>query len=653
MCGISGVLAPRPSAELSSIARRMNDSLRHRGPDMADEWTEAGANVALAHRRLSIVDLSPEGRQPMLSATGRYVISFNGEIYNHRAMRAALIAKGHGFRGGSDTEVLLAAIEQDGIVAAVRACAGMFAFALWDRHRQELHLVRDRLGKKPLYYGRSGGYFVFASELKAIMAVPMFDVSIERAALTSYLRHQYVPAPLSILRGIRKLPAGTHLVASVDEVGEPHPYWSIEEVARRGRAAPAPADEAAALDHIDGLVRLAVRERMVADVPVGSFLSGGIDSSLVSAIMQSESREPIDTFTIGFEEAEFDESASAAAVARSIGSRHHMLCMRADDFLSTVPLLPQIYDEPFADPSAIPMFCIARHARERVTVCLSGDGGDELFGGYGRYGIAGKLGRGIEMLPGWLRGTIADGIDTISPTAWDRIFRYLPRSAGNGLRGDMSGDRMHKLASLFRSASAAKLYSSMTSVHDRPERLVLGGIETEGPPMPDLGDPLRQMMLVDISRYLPDDILVKVDRATMAVGLEARAPLLDHRLVEYSWTLPNGMLWRDGRGKQPLHALFRRYLPAELADRPKRGFSVPIEAWLRGPLRGWANGLLDPDLLAADGFLAAEPIGRMWAEHLGGARNWAFQLWTILMFQNWKRHWSDVLTAPPTRSVAA
>ena len=653
MCGISGVLGDRPPSELLFIARQMNDSLRHRGVDMSGEWTEPSACIAMAHRRLSILDLSPDGRQPMESASGRYIITFNGEIYNHRALRTELQAMGHHFRGGSDTEVLLAIIERHGLVKALASCDGMFAFALWDRLHRTLHLARDRLGKKPLYYGWRGPYFVFASELKAFMAVPMLDLSIDRAALTSYLRHQYVPGPFSILSGIRKLPAGTHIDVTLEGSGEPLPYWSMREVAQAEGRESTSADDQIVIDEVDRLLKRAVADRMIADVPVGAFLSGGIDSSLISAVMSQCADGPIDTFTIGFEEPEFDESSHAAAVAQAIGSRHHMVRMSADLFLATVPMLPQIYDEPFADPSAIPMFHIARHARERVTVCLSGDGGDEMFGGYSRYQIAARLGRGVELLPSWLRNAFAGGIDAVSPAMWDRAFRYWPSRAGNGLRGNMSGDRMHKLAALVRSESADSLYRSMTSVHDEPERLVVGGMEAAEAIEAGLGDPLRQMMLVDALRYLPDDILVKVDRATMAVGLEARAPLLDRALVEYSWRLPRGFLVRDGLGKWPLHALFRRYLPAELADRPKRGFSVPIETWLRGPLRQWAEDLLDGDVLASEGFFAVAPVRKLWREHLAGHRNWSFQLWSILTFQNWKRHWQASLNAASARELAA
>jgi len=645
MCGISGLIADRPSAALRATVCRMNESLRHRGPDMAGEWIDAEAGIALAHRRLSILDLSPEGRQPMVSSSGRYVISFNGEIYNYRALREDLIARGHRFHGGSDTEVLLAAIEQYGVVPAVRACAGMFAFALWDRNRRELHLFRDRIGKKPLYYGWNGGDFLFASELKAIMAACRGGMEIDRAALTAYLRHQYVPAPQSILRGISKLPAGAHLLVTAEGAAQPRPYWSIAQTALAGQDDPVAGDDEAMLGRVEEVLRRAVRERMVADVPVGAFLSGGIDSSLTSALMQQESREPISTFTIGFEETEYDESAHAEQVAKAIGSRHHMVRMSAAGFLDTVPDLPRIYDEPFADPSAIPMFHIARFARETVTVCLSGDGGDESFGGYGRYRIAGKLGRGIAFLPPWLRGSIAGGIDALSPATWDRIFRYVPVGAGSALRGDMSGDRLHKLAALFRSENVEALYNRLTSVHPDPQALVIGGTEPQTPLAGVLDDPLRQMMLIDSARYLPDDILVKVDRATMAVGLEARAPLLDHRLIELAWRLPTAALLREGKGKWPLHALFKRHLPPALADRPKRGFSVPIEQWLRGPLRNWADELLDADLIRSQGLLEPEPIGRMWAEHLSGHRNWSFQLWTLLMFQNWLRHWQPVLSS--------
>ena len=649
MCGISGILSRMAPDRLRARARRMNDCLAHRGPDMADIWCDADAAIALGHRRLSILDLSADGAQPMHSESGRYVIVFNGEIYNYRALREDLIARGHRFRGNSDTEVLLAAIEQFGMVQAVRQCAGMFAFALWDWEARKLHLVRDRLGKKPLYYGWNGPAFLFASELKAIIAAAPERLDVDREALTAYLRHQYVPAPRSIFRGISKLPPGTHVTVSLEGNSEPLPYWSLADVAVEAQKA-SPDGEEAVLDNVEQLIRRAVRERMVADVPVGAFLSGGIDSSLISALMQQESAEPIRTFTIGFEEPDYDESGHAAQVAAAIGSRHHMVRINAGAFLATVPQLPVIYDEPFADPSAIPMFSIARFAREHVTVCLSGDGGDEVFGGYGRYRIASRLGQGINLLPGWLRGTIAGGIGAISPAAWDRLLRYMPISTGSALRGDMSGDRLHKLALLFRSDDAGKLYRNLTSVHHRPDRLVIGGLEPPDTLHAPLDDPLHQMMLIDSLRYLPDDILVKVDRATMAVGLEARAPLLDHRLVEYAWRLPSSQLVKDGAGKWPLHALFRRHLPAVLADRPKRGFSVPIETWLRGPLRGWADDLLDPALLRAQGLLHPAPIGRMWAEHLSGDRNWSFQLWTLLMFQNWHRHWHDILT-PSARLV--
>lgn len=649
MCGISGILARRSPAELHSTISRMNLSLSHRGPDMSDEWVDGDAHIALGHRRLSILDLSPEGLQPMASASGRYVITFNGEIYNHRGMRAELAAKGHRFRGSSDTEVLLAAIEERGLVEAIRECAGMFAFAVWDRELRELHLVRDRLGKKPLYYGWHNGQFLFASELKAFMEVADVGMAIDRSALASYLRYQYVRAPQSILSGIRKLPQGTHLRVTIEAVGEPEPYWSIEEAAFEGLAAPRPGSDETLLDELEQLIRSAVRTRMVADVPVGAFLSGGIDSSLISALMQQEADRPISTFTVGFEEPEFDESPHAEAVASAIGANHHAVRLRADDFLDTVPALPELYDEPFADPSAIPLFHIARFARQYVTVCLSGDGGDEMFAGYGRYRIAGRLG----AIPPLLRSMIAGGIDTIPAKIWNLALSRLQISAGSDLRGELSGDRIQKLAVLLRSESLERLYRSLTSVHDEPERFVLDGTEALEPAPRALHDPLRQMMLIDSCRYLPDDILVKLDRATMAVGLEARAPLLDHRVVEWAWHLSTRKMLRDGRGKWPLRALFGRHLPAELAERPKRGFSVPIADWLRGPLRGWAEALIDPELLRADGLLDPEPIERLWTEHLSGSRNWSFQLWTILTFQNWIGHWRGSLTAASRPSLAA
>ena len=627
---------------------RMNRSLHHRGPDMGDEWVDAEGQVALGHRRLAIVDLSLDGLQPMASASGRYMLSYNGEIYNFRKLKAQL-APHQDFRGGSDTEVLLAAIEHWGLTSAVRRCAGMFAFALWDRQRRELHLVRDRLGKKPLYFGMHEGKFLFASELKAIIAASHGGMAVDRDALISYLRHQYVPAPQSILSGISKLPQGTCLRVTADEIGTPVPYWSLDAVASTSAGKSAPQSESALLDVLEAEVRGAVRRRMIADVPIGAFLSGGIDSSLVSAIMQQEAPQPISTFTMSFDEPEFDEAPQASAVAQAIGTQHHAIRLGADDFLDTVPALPEIYDEPFADPSAIPVYHLARFAREHVSVCLSGDGGDELFAGYGRYRIAHRLG----TIPRPLRSVLAASIDSVPPALWGHILRLAAIGAGADLRGDLTGDRMRKLAVLLRSVSFDELYRKMTSVHERPEELVISGREIVERAGRAPSDKWRRMMLCDGQRYLPDDILVKLDRATMAVALEARAPLLDHRLVEAAWSMPIEILQRDGRGKWPLRALLARHIPQELIDRPKRGFSVPIATWLRGPLRGWAENLLATDLLLADGLLNPVPIRRTWAEHLSGARDWSFQLWTILTFQNWLAHWRSSLKAETQPSLAA
>jgi asparagine synthase (glutamine-hydrolysing) len=656
MCGLSGVFDGAGRADLGALrtlALGMAATLRHRGPDSGGVWVDDAARLALAHRRLAIIDLSAEGRQPMHSVNERWVIVFNGEIYNFRTLRAELIAAGDHFRGASDTEVLLAALDRFGLDRALERITGMFAFALWDRATRTLHLVRDRLGKKPLYFGWLGQSFVFASELKALAAHPEFAPEVDRGALSALLRYQYIPAPHSIWRGICKLPAGTRLAISLDDrearstaglLDRIRPYWCAKTIAEAGQAEPPPTSDAHALERLDALLGEAVAERMIADVPLGAFLSGGIDSSVIVALMQRHSARPVKTFTVGFAEQNYDEAADARQVANHLGTEHTELYVTPREAREVIPALPDIYDEPFADPSQIPTFHIARLARRHVTVCLSGDGGDEVFGGYQRYFVASGLDRRLRAWPPWLRRSAAGAMTALAPQAWDALLRRAQPRLPAGVRGHWSGDRMHKLAGLMRSADRDDLYHSLIRLANDPRAMLIDGSE---PPAvfsdpgraPRLDDYTHRMMYYDTVSYLPDDILVKIDRASMAVSLEARAPLLDHRVVEFAWTLPLSAKVRDGRGKWLLRQLFHRYLPEALASRPKQGFGVPLADWLRGPLRDWAETLLAEARLAEEGFFRPQPVRRKWQEHLSGTRNWSAGLWSVLMFQAWQERW--------------
>lgn len=662
MCGIAGIVDHRLAGngtEAARIAALMSDQLRHRGPDSHGVWTDEPAGLALAHRRLAIVDLSPDGGQPMVSGSGRYVITYNGEIYNFATLRDELLRSGAAFRGHSDTEVLLALIERYGLAEAIRRSVGMFAFALYDRHERRLHLVRDRLGKKPLYFGQIGGAFVFASELKAIVRHPRFGGEIDRDALAAYFRHLYVPAPWSIWRGIYKLPPGSMLAIDVERNGsEPagalldriETYWDARTIAEEGAADPLALSAEQSVDRLEEVLSLAVRERMMADVPLGAFLSGGIDSSVVVALMQRQASSPVKTFSIGFDEAFYDEAEAARKVAAHLGTDHHEALVGPDDTLSVVPVLADMFDEPFADPSAVPTYLVSKLARRDVTVCLSGDGGDELFSGYGRYALADNLGRAIDRFPGWLRTTASSGIRTVPTPLWDAALQMLPTRSIAGLRGGYSGHRLHKLADLLASADRDELYHSLQSATERPADWVHGGAEAlppfaTPPSGTRLAHPIHRMMYWDTVTYLPDDILVKVDRASMAVSLEARAPLLDHRVAELAWTIPLQTHRRDGKGKWLLRQLFARHLPAEWSKRQKQGFSVPVSEWLRGPLRSWAEALLDPERLEAEGILQPRPITRLWQDHLSGRRDYGAQIWAVVMFQAWREAWQPAAAA--------
>jgi asparagine synthase (glutamine-hydrolysing) len=574
----------------------------------------------------------------MPSTSGRYWLVFNGEIYNYRALRDTLRTQGVAFRGHSDTEVLLALIERDGLETALGQCVGMFAIALWDRDRGVLSLARDRFGEKPLYVGRCRGGVAFASELSALRTLPGVSGEIEPAALAAYLRHGYVPAPMSMLRDVVKLEPGTIATFAAPVYGSASTtrYWSVRDAARSGLATPLAGSDEARVEQLDSLLRGAVADQMVADVPLGAFLSGGIDSSLIVALMQAQSARPVRTFTIGFRESAFDEAPHAEAVARHIGTDHTTMFVTAKDALDVIPRLPSIYSEPFADSSQIPTVLVAKLAREHVTVALSGDGGDELFGGYARYPLAMRAWPRVGGLPYPMRRATRAMITAVGAGTWNRALGPM----GLMSRG-VTGDRVHKLATLIDTRTFPDFYLHLVSAWRRPQDLLPGVVEQDtairAPFNAGRGGLLADMMFRDQVSYLPDDILVKVDRAAMAASLETRAPLLDHRVAEFAWQLPTKCWQRDGQGKWIVRQVLDRYVPRPLIDRPKQGFGVPIAEWLRGPLRDWADDLLSPDALRHDGIFRAEPVLQTWKEHRDGTRNWAPSLWHLLMFQAWRR----------------
>lgn len=631
MCGIAGYWDPRGSIDgREERLRLMTRAIAHRGPDADGHWIAEANGVGLGHRRLSILDLSDAGAQPMHSATGRYVIVFNGELYNWQDLRREEEGFGARWRGHSDTEILLAMIERQGLSTAIRRCAGMFAFALWDRQERRLSLVRDRLGEKPLYYGRPGGTLLFASELKALRAHPSWRGAVDDAAVAEFLQVGYVSAPRSIYRDVEKVAPGTIVTFASD--GESRPqvevYWSARDVAVAGLRDPLRLGDDAALEMLDAALRRTVGEEMVADVPVGAFLSGGIDSSLVVAYMRGASKVPVRTFTVSFAERAYDEGDYAAAVAKALGTEHRSITLDTDTALGLIPELPRLYDEPFADPSAIPTTLVSRLARQHVTVALSGDGGDEVFGGYWRHFFGPRLWDRIRPVPRGARAGAAGLLAAPSPAAWDRLHAWASAVVPKLRKLHAPGDRIHKLAAVLATRSPAELY-------DRLLGYTSSGTSPRLPPLEGASF-AEQMMLADLLGYLPDDILVKVDRAGMSVSLEGRAPFLDHRIVELAWRLPLRQRIRAGEGKWPLRQLLRRQLPAELFERPKMGFAVPLDGWLRGPLREWAGSLLAPATLHAAGGIDVETVGSWWQAHLSGRSNRSRQLWPVLMYVGWR-----------------
>jgi asparagine synthase (glutamine-hydrolysing) len=634
MCGIvgflrSGTLETNDSAVLACMAQQ----LEHRGPDAGGAWLDAAAGIALGHRRLSIIELSAAGAQPMASHSGRLLIVFNGEIYNHLELRAALEAQRAAppWRGHSDTETLLAAISHFGMEDSLRRARGMFAFALWDRDSRKLTLARDRLGEKPLYYGRLGGVLLFGSELKALRAHPAFAAEIDRDAVGQLARRGYVAAPASIYRGIAKLPPGCTVVlqSASTAMPEPRAWWSLREAAMRGLAVPFTGSAREAEDELDRLLGDAVVEQTIADVPLGAFLSGGVDSSTVVALLRARSGRPVRTFTIGFNEARFDESPHAAAVAAHLGTDHTTQIVSPRDALEVVPRLSSIYDEPFGDSSAIPTQLVSAFARRQVTVSLSGDGGDELFGGYTRYASTAALWRQVQRVPRLARSLVANGVG-----AWARV----------GTRGE--GSRAMRLARYLAAVDGDDCYATQVDLWSSARSLVNAAAAPAGVVPLSTPDLWARMMFADAVTYLPDDILAKVDRAAMSVSLETRVPLLDPRVVEFAWRLPLSLKVCGGEGKWLLKRVLARYVPDALMRRPKMGFGVPVGEWLRGPLRDWAEVLLAEPRLRSEGWFDTARVRGLWARHLAGAVEAADTLWPVLMFQDW------LATARPLAAVA-
>ena len=641
MCGLAGLfIYSEKEYELKKELKSMSDRITHRGPDDSGIWVDKIKHIGFAHRRLSIQDLSPSGHQPMSSATDRYVIAYNGEVYNFLELREELKEQAHRFEGGSDTEVILAAIEAWGLEKALTKFVGMFAFSLWDKSNNTLYLARDRMGEKPLYYGCVEGVFAFSSELKSIKAFSGWQGEVDREALGLLLRHNYIPAPYSIYKNIKKLIPGTYL--SISSNGEDldiaeNNYWSLEGVFEEGSKQPHDVSYDEVVKNVETLLTKSIKQQMLSDVPLGAFLSGGIDSSLIVSLMQSASSSPVKTFTIGFKEKNFNEAELAKSVAEHLGTVHTELYVTADDAMNIIPKLAEIYDEPFADSSQIPTFIVSKLAKQEVTVALSGDGGDEVFCGYTRY---------FKTISEWQKLTASQSKKNY---IW-RLLSVIPDSVIElsskcipGFTGINKASFSQRLKRKVRSnlmTSLQPFYRHSQSYWDRPESVVKASSDPvtflSGTRIVDkLGVGLKSLMCLDAGSYLPDDILTKVDRAAMNNSLESRIPILDHRLIEYAAGIPEDMLVSGGVGKQVLRSILYKHVPKEMIDRPKVGFAVPIADWLRGPLKVWAESLLNKERLEQEGYFYPSPVRKKWEEHITNQYDWSFYLWGILMFQSW------------------
>ncbi len=643
MCGITGYWDTSNRIEQSDLLN-MLDSIHHRGPDDDGIWIDHNNGIALGHRRLSVLDLSKSGSQPMSSKEGRYIIVFNGEIYNHLSIRESLKNDGVNINwdGHSDTETLVNAIQCWGINKTLQYTVGMFAFALWDRKKQILTLARDRVGEKPLYFGYLNKVLIFASELKAIRKHHSFNNDIDRNALTLFFRHNYIPCPHTIYKDIKKLKPGTYIEFSDSgKKSKVLEYWSAREIAEKGQLNTFKGDTYEAISELQRLLSSSISSQLISDVPLGAFLSGGFDSSMVVAIMQSLSNQPVKTFSIGFNEKEYNEAHHAKNVAQHLGTDHTELYVTPEQAMAVIPELPTIYDEPFADSSQIPTYLVSKLAKQHVTVSLSGDAGDELFCGYNRYLYTIKLWKNCSSsLPTPFRAALAGMLTTLSPSAINAVFNNLWRLLPNKYRINNMGNKLHKVADILSMNSPEKIYLNLLSHWQQPSDLVINGEEpntiiTDKSLWADLPNFESTMMYLDTMSYLPDDILVKVDRAAMAVSLETRIPFLDHKLIEFAWALPLSMKIRQGESKWLLRQLLYKYVPEKIIDRPKMGFGVPIDVWLRGPLKEWAENLIDDKKLQQQGFLNPSLIHEKWKQHLSGKANWQYLLWDVLMFQSW------------------